>query len=53
MSSKIGLNKAKPLHKRNRTINLEGNSLAIFSTNAGVNNLKEGMSIDQIDQKIF
>jgi hypothetical protein len=43
LPSKLGLNKTKPFHKRNRTINLEGNSLAIFSTNTGLNNLKDAM----------
>jgi hypothetical protein len=47
MAQKIGQNKnykGKPFHKRNKTIIVEGSGMGIFSNNAGIANLKDGIN---------
>jgi hypothetical protein len=47
LAQKIGLNKnykGKTFHKRNKTINVEGSGMGIFSNNAGIANLKDGIN---------
>jgi len=47
MAQKIGQNKnykGKLFHKRNKTIIVEGSGMGIFSNNAGIANLKDGIN---------